>query len=48
MDKVTTIRFSADDLKILEKLRKKTGISADAQLVRAGLRALAEKNGVKF
>jgi len=40
------VRFSSEDRKLIEALRKKTGIQAVSELLRLGLRALATKEGV--
>jgi len=42
IEKVTTLRLTASDLEILEKLKLLTGLR-DAQIIRFGLRALLQR-----
>ena len=42
----TSIRFNDADQALLQLLKKRTGITSSAELVRLGLRALAAKEGV--
>jgi hypothetical protein len=41
------IRFTEEDFRIVARLRKKTGTKAISEILRQGLRALAEKNGIE-
>jgi hypothetical protein len=41
------IRFTPADLKLIARLATKTGSLSTADVVRRGLRALAEKEGLK-
>ena len=40
------IRFTPDDVRLLDRLQKKTGVQSRADIVRLALRALAQKEGV--
>lgn len=42
-----SIRWDESESEMITKLRKKTGVKAIAELVRMGIRALAEKNGIE-
>lgn len=43
---ITTVRYDAEDRKIIDALKKRLGVSADSQIFRMGLRALAREQGV--
>jgi len=43
----TTVRWSPEDHALIEALRKKSGTRTVSDLVRRGLRALAEKEGIR-
>jgi hypothetical protein len=44
--KTSGIRFTKDDQKIIELLKKKLGVDT-SQIVRLGIRALADKEAVR-
>ena len=43
----SSIRWNAQDERYFEALKAKTGVSSASEILRMGLRALAEKLGVK-
>lgn len=46
-DPAVPIRFTVEDLRLIRRLQKKTGIVSRAEVIRRGLRALAEKESLK-
>lgn len=46
MPQSTTVRFTDQDLVLLEAIQKKTGIVSRAEILRRAIRALAEQEGV--
>ncbi len=42
----TSIRWNEQDLRLIEQLKRKKGITKTSELAREGLRALAEKEGL--
>jgi hypothetical protein len=46
-DPAFPVRFTPQDLKLIARLQKKTGAVSRADVLRRGLRALAEKEGLK-
>ena len=43
----TTVRFTAQDLELLDALQKKTGIVSRTEILRRAIRALAEQEKVR-
>lgn len=44
----SSIRWNANDLKLIALLKKKKGVTKTSELAREGLRVLAEKEGIKL
>ena len=44
--KQTAVRFTPDDLELLDALQRKTGIQSRTDVLRMAIRALAEAHGV--
>lgn len=46
MARQTTVRFTDNDLALLDAVRKRTGIVSRTEVLRRAIRALAEREGV--
>jgi metal-responsive CopG/Arc/MetJ family transcriptional regulator len=46
MPQTTTVRFTDDDLRLLEAIQEKTGIVSRSEVLRLAIRALAAQEGV--